>query len=263
MARAERSLDGMTDKDAAASVKTAGRTLDVFEAFAAGGEPMSLTELAERIGAPLSSCHALIRTLQSRGYVYVLDQRRRFYPSKRMFDVASEIARRDPLLQRLAPIMAALRDGTGETVIAGKRQGNAAIYLEVVEGTHLIRYREHPGSKKPLHSSAIGKAILGSLDEKALAAFVRDAKLPRMTPGTIVEGEKLLDDIRTSRARGYYVTAGENVADVAAFAVLCRPSGETLALALAGPTTRMRANEAEYLQALRQASRQVEELGAV
>jgi DNA-binding IclR family transcriptional regulator len=251
-----------TSKDAVASVKTAGRTLDVFEAFAATGEPMSLTELAEQIKAPLSSCHALIKTLQSRGYVYVLDQRRRFYPSKRMYNISADIARRDPLLERLVPLMMALRDETGETVILGKRQGNEVIYLEVIEGTHLIRYREVPGSKKPLHCSAIGKAILGAMDERERVALLRGRRLPQMTENTIVETARLLEDLQVSHKRGFYRTRGENVADVQAIAMFCRLSGETLALALAGPIERMRtrAREQAYVAALHACIQKAEQL---
>jgi DNA-binding IclR family transcriptional regulator len=250
----------MTDKETVSSVKTAGRTLDVFEAFASGGEPLSLTELAEKIGAPLSSCHALVKTLQNRGYVYGLDQRRRFYPSKRMFEVASEIAHRDPILQRLVPIMISLRDDTGETVIAGKRQGDEVIYLEVIEGTHLIRYRENAGSRKPLHSSSIGKAMLGSLDQRQLAAFLKGRKLAKMTDRTIVDARRLLEELEASQKRGYYTTSGENVADVQAFSIVCKIGGETLAIALAGPIERMRAKEKFYVAALRAARLKMEGL---
>jgi IclR family transcriptional regulator, acetate operon repressor len=239
------------EEEATSSVKTAGRTLDVFEAFAAIGEPLSLTELAARIDAPLSSCHALVKTLQARGYLYPIEQRRSFYPSRRLYDVASEIARRDPLLQQILPVMTALRDATGETVIAGKRQGNEVVYLLVVEGTHIIRYREHPGSKKPLHSSAIGKAVLGSLDERALGTLLRTLRLPRMTEGTIVDVEALRADLRQSVERGYFRTRGENVAEVEAVALPFRLSGELIALAIAGPIERMRTREAAYVEALR------------
>ena len=80
------------------AVKTAARTLDLLEAFAKARGPLSLTEIAQRINTPISSCHSLVRTLQARGYVYVLDNRKRVYPTKRLLAVANAIARHDPLL---------------------------------------------------------------------------------------------------------------------------------------------------------------------
>ena len=74
------------------AVKTAARTLDLLEAFAKARGPLSLTEIAQRINTPISSCHSLVRTLQARGYVYVLDSRKRVYPTKRLLAVAGAIA---------------------------------------------------------------------------------------------------------------------------------------------------------------------------
>ena len=248
----------INEKEAGKSEGAAGRALDVFEVFASVREPMSLTELSARIEAPLSTCHNLVRVLQSRGYVYVLDQPRRFYPSKRIFDIASAIATHDPIVQRLLPILTSLRDVTGETVIVGKRQGDEIIYLEVIEGTHVIRYREEPGSRKPLHSSAIGKAILGSLDEGTLTDFLQGRKLAQKTERTIVEVDVLLQDLSVSRKRGYYMTVGENVSEVEAIAIATRFVGQTLAIALAGPIARMQEHQAARIEALRACQVEIE-----
>ena len=91
-------------------VKTALRTLDVFEAFRTAKTPLSLTELARVIGSPVSSCSALIQTLKGEGYLYHPGNGRKLYPTRRLLEQAQEIARHDPLIQRLLPALAALRD---------------------------------------------------------------------------------------------------------------------------------------------------------
>src|SRR5688500_2352238 len=110
-------MRGLGTMSANDPVKTAARTLDLFEAFAEARTPMTLTEIAARIDSPVSSCHALMRTLQARGYLYVLSQRRRCYPTRRLLDIAAAIAGHDPIVEKLRPAMEALRDRTGETVI--------------------------------------------------------------------------------------------------------------------------------------------------
>ena len=50
--------------------KTTRRTLEVLEAFQQRRMPMSLTELARALKAPISSCHGIVRTLIARGYLY-------------------------------------------------------------------------------------------------------------------------------------------------------------------------------------------------
>src|SRR5437868_1239933 len=114
-------------------MKSAERTLDLFEAFAAAKKSLSLSELARLMAIPVSTCFGLVRTLESRGYVYAIKPRSGFYPTKRLLDMARVIADNDPLLERVEPILSELRDKTGETVTFAKRQGHKIIYLDVFE----------------------------------------------------------------------------------------------------------------------------------
>ena len=76
------------------------------------------------------------------------------------------------------PLLEKLRDESQETVIFGKRQADAVVYLQVVPGPHSIRYSASPGEIKPLHSSAIGKSILGSLKDGELRKLLEELPLP-------------------------------------------------------------------------------------
>lgn len=243
-------------------VKTAARTLDVFEAFAAAKRPLTLTELAGRLDSPLSSCHALIRTLQLRGYVYILDERKRVYPTKRLLMVAQQIAQNDPVLERISPVLTALQRDTEETVILGKRQGNSVTYLEVIESRQTIRYAADPGDVKPLHSSAIGKAMLGVLPDADLAKLIRKLPLPAVTSSTIKDAADLLRDIELSKARGFFVTRGENVPDVMAISI-CRVVGEEpYGVAVAGPIGRLEALSDAVVAALLEAGDALQRIDA-
>lgn len=231
-------------------VKTAARTLDLFEAFAKAKGPLSLTELAQRIGSPISSCHALVRTLQQRGYVYILDERKRVYPTKRLLAMAQAIARYDPLLERLTPILSRLSRLTGETVILGKRQADYVTYLDVIEGNQTIRYAASPGDSKPLHSSAIGKSMLGILSEAARDRLLGKLDLARITDRTITDAAMLRQDLAASQARGYFVTRGENVPDVMAISVARKVADEPYGIAVAGPLGRIESRLDELVAAL-------------
>jgi len=221
------------------AVKTAKRTLDIFEAFAQVGEPLSLTDLARKIGSPISSCHGVIRTLKARGYVYLQDQSRRYYPTRKLLDLGSKIAARDPILERLVPQLEALRARTVETVMIGKREGDETLYLLALESAEPIRYTIHPGDRRPLHASAIGKALLGELPEDRLQRQLRQLKLQRYTDTTLASAEALLADIRKSRRRGYYVTRGEYSSGGMGVARAFTLGSEVYAVAVAGPLPRM------------------------
>lgn len=238
-------------------VKASARTLDLFEAFATAGGPLSLTEIAQRIKVPISSCHSLIRTLQMRGYVYVLDERKRIYPTKRLAAIAHAIGRYDPVLERLSPIVTSLAKITGETVIVGKMQGDIVIYLDVVPGSHTIRYTASPGDTFPTHASAIGKSALSLLGDADLDKAISLLTFTPFTHATIVDPVAFKADIIAGRARGYFLTRGETVAEVMGMSTPHLFGGEAYAIGVAGPTSRLEEHFDRYLGALLDAGRSI------
>lgn len=227
-----------TENGAKAGVKSALRTLSVFEIFASRRQPISQSELARALDIPVSSCHGLIQTLQAEGYLQVMADRR-LYPTRRLKDLTDQIHRHDPAPEMLRPHLEALRDKTGETVILGRRQGDAIVYLDVIEGTHTIRYQASAGEVKPLHSSSMGKAILGTMDEDELFTLLARLDLKAVTGNTLTRRSALLADIETGRENGYFVTRGENVADVWAIAMTIDLKDDMLGIVVAGPAHRM------------------------
>src|SRR5712692_4466797 len=234
-------------------VKTAGCPLDLFETFAKAQALLSLSELARALSAPPSSCFNLVRTLQARGYLYSLRPRRQPYPTRRLFEVAKATVAGEPWMTRVEPVLARLRDQTQETVILGKRQGDRVVYLHVSEGPQTIRYAARAGDLKPLHSSSIGKALLGTLGPAELTDWLKQLPLDRVTEATITDRGTLLADLERGRKRGYFVTAGENVADVMAAAATVRLDGDVYGIAIAGPMHRMTDNLARHVSQLKAA----------
>ena len=232
------------------NVKTAGRTLDLFEVFAEARGPLSLTELAQAIESPISSTHALVRTLRARGYLYVLEERKLIYPTRRILKIAQSMTHEDPLIDLAQAEMRRLLLATNETILLGKQQGEHITYLEVLESTHSIRYSAEPGDTRPLHSSAIGKATLSVLQDDEILALLHKAGLKRITKTTIVDTKALLEDIRAGRQHNTFITRGENVADVMGIAISLHLGGEAVGIAIAGPMSRVSEKEKEYIALL-------------
>ena len=220
------------------AVKTAKRTLDIFEAFAAKQEPLTLSELSREIESPVSSCHGVIRTLQARGYVYMLDKRR-YYPTRKLLELGSRISAHDPVMERLLPHLEALRKRTDETVMIGRREGDEIVYVVTIESVQTIRYSLHAGDRRPVHASAVGKALLGLLPDERLVDELRRLRPKRFTDATL-SADGLLADIRKSRRRGYFVTRGEFDAGGMGVARAFPVQAEAFAVGVAGPLARVK-----------------------
>jgi IclR family transcriptional regulator, acetate operon repressor len=219
-------------------IKTAGRTLDLFEVFAREGRPLRLTEVASLMNAPVSSCHQLLKTLENRGYVYGLLSKS-WYPTRQMLRNSEAIAVRDPLLKVLAPVMEELRDSTGESVLVAQQSGPHALLLEVVESNNAIRYATRPGSLRPLHCSGVGKALVGALPAQERDRWLPPEPYPRQTDSTLVTRAELDANLAMSARRGWYASLGESVPELCAVAVPLQVASGVFALSVAGPTSRM------------------------
>ena len=232
-------------------VKTAARTLDLFEAFTGECKPLSLSDIARAIGAPVSSCFGLVKTLENRGYLYSVGARRAFYPTRKMLENVRRIAAHDPLADIARPVLEELSVRSGETVLFARRAGDSVVYVDVIESGHKIRYAAQAGESFPIHCSATGKAILASLPEAERRALLGRLKLERITPSTITRKPALLKELAESTERGWFVNRGEHVEDVMAVAVPVQVQGEICAIGVAGPIQRLDTRIDKHLKALR------------
>jgi DNA-binding IclR family transcriptional regulator len=232
-------------------VKTAGRTVDLFEAFAKLRRPASLSELAAAIGMPLSSCSNLVRTIQARGYLYMLRDRGPFYPTARLLEIARTIAANDPILLRVADHLVALSETCDETVVIGTIRGKEVLYIDVVESKQAIRYSARPGSMRPVHANSIGKAVLSRMDGLTRAELLKRLSYKKLTPKTILSAEALEADIRNSIRRGWFSNSRESVDDLGAVAMPITINGGTFGISIAGPATRMQAAIDQHVAALK------------
>jgi DNA-binding IclR family transcriptional regulator len=226
------------------------RAFAILETFERERRPLSMKDLAESCRIPASTCHSLVHALIRRAYLYQTGQRKDLYPTRRLYDIGATVLAHDPILQRLEPAMEALRAATRETVILGKRQKAEIVYLEVLESPEVIRYSARPGDTKPLHSTCIGKALLSALGSDELRALLADQGMARITAATITDVEDLVADIEQGRRRGCFVTRGENVPDVSAYALPVAINNELFGLAVAGPSHRMDVRDDEICAAL-------------
>ncbi|MCZ8271881.1 MAG: helix-turn-helix domain-containing protein [Beijerinckiaceae bacterium] len=241
---------------------TALRVLDIFEAFAALQKPLTLSQLAEAVDAPVSSCFGVVKALEERGYLHSVSSRKEWYPTGRMLQNTRAIERSEPLIARFDPILAALRDQTNETVILGQAasSGLKVIYLNVFESAQAIRYSTAVGVSKPLYSTAVGKVLLGCMPPDQRSRLVSRLRTEAVTDRTLTDTTSILADIEKGLKRGYQITRGENVVDVGAIAMPVQLLGRTFGVAVAGPLQRLDPKVKAHAAALASACRQLDAL---
>jgi DNA-binding IclR family transcriptional regulator len=233
-------------------VPASARTLSVFEVFARERRELSNSDLARLLDLPESSCSDLLYTLHQLGYLMRTVRTRRFYPTSRLFAMAREITKNDPLYVAGSEAIEILSEKTGETAFCGCLDNGAVKILAAQEGRFPLRYILQIGERIALNGSALGKALLGLLDPKEAARQLRLKPARQITPATITDLAKLERQIRTSSQRGWASSEGEGSEGVSALAVAGFIGGEPIALSLAGPSDRFKQNRDAYVNALQE-----------
>ena len=220
--------------------KNVDRTLDFLELFGKEKRPLSLSDIARLLKIPISSCHDVIQAMQSRGYIYEIAPRAGYYPTLRLHALGKEIGNNDPVLLRSEILLRSLRDSLDESVLLSKVSGLDAKYLLVFEPTHPLRMLVKVGdSIRSIYGTSAGKALLGSLDDRALDAFLRSAKLVPLTKKTIKSATALRRDIDLSKKRGWYLNREESLNGVTTISASFKWNTSVYIATIAGPSTRL------------------------
>jgi DNA-binding IclR family transcriptional regulator len=228
----------------------------VLDCFLPDNKPMTLTEVANATGLPLSTTQRLLRSLVAEEFVartgagYML--------GVGLIGWASAVRRGLNVVDAARPVMEALRDGCGETVTLLVRNGLQRICVASVPSRHVVSQRSEPGEVGPLQAGSPSKILL-AWDPETTAA-VLDRGLAKLTANTITDPVTLGEELAEVRERGYAISVSENAEGVASVGAPVRDaSGRVIAaLCLGGPVARVTADwlEAHHEQAA-EAARQV------
>lgn len=237
-------------------VKQIENVLDLFELFAKDRSPLTLTALAERLDMPKSSTFNLIDTLLARGFLYETRNRGGYYPTRRLLELAREVAEGDPFLLRIHGELEKLAMATGETALLAVRKEDEVVYVDVVESQSLIRYFAKIGDRRPLYTTSSGRAILTTYDKPQRMEILKGFSYVAYQK-TLVTAEALAAELDRSIARGWCEDRAEYTPDVMGIGVPLVHDERRFGLALAGPLYRMMEQREQLASALQNTARQM------
>jgi IclR family KDG regulon transcriptional repressor len=195
-------------------VKSADRTLDIFELFAAEPHGLTVSEISDRLGLARSSTHGLVRTLHSRGYL-VQDGGRRFQLGARLIQLGLNVVDRLELRSAARGPLERLVAATHDTALLVVPSGGDLLYVDkVLSDARDVRTDPRVSSKVPLHCSSLGKALLATMDDASVARIIDVIGLEGATEHSLRSRDDLLADIARTRARGYALDRQEAVLGV-------------------------------------------------
>lgn len=190
------------------------RGLDVLELLSAASHDVGVRDVARHLDLSPAIVQRLINTLSGRGYLRRDPETRQYRLGYRAIGLGSGQGRPGDLASLAQSELRHLSQQHGVNAFLGALKQGRAIYLATVQGDGPIAIRVGVGDEMPLHSTAIGKVLLASLDAAAARRAIGKRSLARVTERTITRPDTLLRNLDRVRSQGFATVREENLPGV-------------------------------------------------
>lgn len=186
---------------------------------------MTLADLVEATGLPRATAHRLAAALEVHRLL-ARDTSGRWHPGPALRELANGAA--DPLHVAATPIVARLRDDSGESAQLYVRDGSVRVCVVTAERAHGLRDTVPIGSRLPMSAGSAAQV---------LAAWSTDADITELL-ATAAYGPRTLAEVRR---RGWAHSVAEREPGVASVSAPVRDhSGAVIAaISVSGPVERL------------------------
>lgn len=218
-----------TDVDDAPRIKVLVKAMSILNEIASQPNvQLSLGEIATRLKLNRSTCHHILDTLASGGYV------ERPSPGQyrlgiKLFQVGSRLKDSLDVRERAHHTLLETQRLSGETVFLYIRRGDEAVCVERLDGRYAGTHLMQVGSALPLHIGAAPKVFLASDSDDDVESYIERAR-SASNARFALDGPSLWQDIADFRATGTVAAARDIEANTHAVAAAVRDySGSVVA----------------------------------
>jgi DNA-binding IclR family transcriptional regulator len=234
------------------TIKSAERTLALFEMFSLYQRPLGVGEIAKALNIPQPSVSMLVRNLASLGYLEHDRAARTYVPTMRIMLLGSWIHRRFSQENNLETRLEELVVRLGETVVMGIQNGIYSQYVLAQLPEDLHRLEVQSGLLRPITCTAVGRVLLSLKPDAEIEAIVRRCNAEVTEERLRVRPAAFMEQIEQIRAQGYARTGGDMTPGQAVIAIsIPAPIGKMpMAIGVGGKIDRVAEKEDEILAAL-------------
>jgi DNA-binding IclR family transcriptional regulator len=236
------------------SVPSAERALKVLEFFALVRRAATMSEVQAALEIPQSSTSVLLHSLEDQGYLEFIPKGRLYRPTPRVTALGAWL-KLDTDINLDSDVLDALCKSTRETVLIARQRGSQAQYVRIVLPNEEVQFYMQEGSRRPLSTSASGRALLSAMNDQAVRKLVRRNNNDAKAAGFPMNENDILASVREIRRTGISETNLNHpgTLDYHAIAVLLPTKKNTspLALCIAGPRQRILKQRRKLIDALR------------
>jgi DNA-binding IclR family transcriptional regulator len=192
------------------SIKSVHKALAVLEAVAKERDGLTAQEISSQLDLPYATAHRILSTLHSAGYLSFQKAHKVYRTGPRLLNLYGSVTQQDQLGRLVYPPLSKLSHDTKETVHLAIRHVNEVLYLETILPPHSFVMYTPAGSRSPIHSTALGKAMVAFSADEEIETLLEDYEFQRFTPNTIGSADELWAEIHQIRQVGYAIDKEES-----------------------------------------------------
>lgn len=194
------------------------KALEVLELLAAEENGLRLTDVAQGTAYPLSTVRRLLVSLIERGYVDQDPETNRYFLGTKILTLQAQGFRHRHIVRLAYPHLRQLQRQLDETVNFGVLVDRSVVYIETLAPESSFAFYAPPGTRLPLHCTAMGKLFLAHLSPPALDEMLASLEFKQFTPQTAPDAETLRPMLNKIAQDGYAIDQEEYARGVQCFA---------------------------------------------
>lgn len=167
------------------------------------------TDIVDEAALPKSTVHRILSSLIEEGYVSG-DADRGYRAGRRFMSLAGLVLGAADITVAAHDVVERLVAEVDCTIHVGALSGDEMVYVIRQDSSKPYRMKSRVGLSIPLHSSGMGKAVLGEWSEAEIRGYADRTGLPARTESTITTVEGLLTASAEVNERGYALDLSEN-----------------------------------------------------
>lgn len=193
------------DKEKVSSISS-GKLLLILECLSETNSPLQLQEIAKKVAMPQATVLRYLNTLQEQNYVFQHESSARYELTWRVCKLGQNLNNKSSLRFIASPFVNKLASDFHMGSCLVIEENFSCVYLDCIDnGADFGQTLQRIGKGSPLHSTGSGKVLLSHFTESQLDEFLSSHLLERLTEFTIVDPDKLRDELALVRRQGYAI----------------------------------------------------------
>lgn len=227
-------------KSASAPVGVISKVLKILEALQGSGSGLGLKAICDATGIHKSTAHRFLKHLEREGYL-ICTEAGTYLIGPRLSQMTARVNPQANLQTVARPVLWDLWKSTQETVNLAVLDQNTVLYVEVMESPHEFRLSSRVGTRRPLHATALGKALAAFQPDDVRDSILSTISFQPSTQKTIMNMLQFRRELQKIQRQGYALDDEEAVPGARCVSAPVLDShGEAVgAVSVSGPVTRV------------------------